>query len=55
MYKYNIITNLGKSNTSSRVPTAEEVENFPPDARPVPTNPLPPFKVTVSCIAGVLI
>lgn len=27
-----------------RLPTAEEVENFPPDARPVPRNPLPPFK-----------
>lgn len=34
----------GKSSVSSRLPTAEEVENFPPDARPVPTNPLPPRK-----------
>ena len=27
-----------------RLPTAEEVENFPPDAKPIPRNPLPPFK-----------
>ena len=37
---------LAQANNHSRLPTAEEVENFPPDARPVPTNPLPPFKVS---------
>ena len=37
---------FGVSNVPPpRLPTAEEVENFPPDAKPVPRNPLPPFKV----------
>jgi len=36
---------FGVSNVPPpRLPTAEEVENFPPDAKPVPRNPLPPFK-----------
>jgi len=36
---------FGVSNVPPpRLPTAEEVENFPPDAKPIPRNPLPPFK-----------
>jgi hypothetical protein len=40
-----ILFTAGQTNNHSRLPNAEEVENFPPQGRSVPTNPLPPFKV----------
>ena len=33
----------GQTNNHSRIPNADEVENFPPEGRPVPTNQ---FKVS---------
>jgi len=35
---------IAQAKNHSRLPNDEEVENFPPDGRAVPTNPLPPFK-----------
>merc|ERR1712038_366115 len=40
----NVERPIGHTNNHSRLPTAEEVENFPPQGRSLPTNPLPPFK-----------
>ena len=37
---------LAPTNNCSRIPTAEEIENFPPDARTLPTNALPTFKAS---------
>ena len=34
----NFISFTGQTNNHSRIPNADEVENFPPEGRPVPTN-----------------
>merc|ERR1712018_504955 len=40
----NVDRTNGQTNNHSRIPNAEEVENFPPGGRPATTNSLPAFK-----------
>ena len=40
----------GQTNNHSRIPNADEVENFPPEGRPVPTNQ---FKVNQTMLTNI--